>query len=613
MRQFIFLLLCIGFTFAHMDLQYTDRFTSEKMTRCECEGVASIKSFMALIEENEGTLTSAEITARTYFNAISVNFYADVPEGASLQFEVSARDNSYNWSEWRAVQNSEGDIHFDNSHDTYRYRVVFTRSADGHSPKLHEVQISYDYVVPMMLQEETIVQQQSRGVRKPSIISRSDWGARQPKKGYSYHSPRKLTIHHTYRPLASNFKGSSTIRGIQNYHMDNNGWSDIGYHFLIGTYSSGSTVIYQGRPENVIGAHTGGANTNNVGVNLIGDYDMENVHPNGYKAMISTLAWLCDKYGISSNSIYGHKDFSSTLCPGRGLYDILPQIRRDVANHIARGGETEQLDSAATGTLIGAVYDSNKGSSARLGGATVTLSSGTKQTTGSDGIFRFQVSPGTYSYTVSKSGYKSNSSSRAVGSGETVWGSLGLSGGSGSPSKSLSGSHWVKFFPPSRQIKDLKDPFRGNMTRFYNALRSAGANVSISNTLRPPQRAFLMHWAYRIAKEGYNPRSVPAKSGVNIEWWHGSTSKSVSAARAMVSSYGIVYRPALSSNHIRGDAIDMSVTWSGTLKIKDANGRTVSIGSPRSGASNRTLWSVGKTYGVLKLASDAPHWSRNGR
>ena len=150
------------------------------------------------------------------------------------------------------------------------------------------------------------------------------------------------------------------------------------------------------------------------------------------------------------------------------------------------------------------------------------------------------------------------------------------------------------------------------MQRFYNALRNAGANVSISNTLRPPQRAFLMHYAYRISKEGLDPRRVPAKSGVNIEWWHGSTSKSVSAARAMVSAYGIVYRPSLTSNHIRGQAIDMSITWSGTLRIKKANGTTVSIGSPRSGASNRTLWDVGASYGVYKLASDAPHWSHNG-
>lgn len=271
-----------------------------------------------------------------------------------------------------------------------------------------------------------------------------------------------------------------------------------------------------------------------------------------------------------------------------------------------------QQGERATGTLIGAVYDKNQGTGSRISGAVVTLSNGQKATTGSDGIFRFDISAGNYSYTISKSGYKSGSSSKYVPANETTWGSVGIEGSSSSPGKKLSGASWVQLFPPSRSIDDLDSSFRGNMTRFYNALKSAGASVYISNTLRPAQRAFLMHWSYRIAKEGYDPRNVPTKSGVDIEWWHGSTSASVAAARDMVNAYGIVYRPALTSNHIRGLAIDMNISWNGTLYIKDANGKTVSVGSPNSGSSNSTLWSVGRTYGVLKLDSDPPHWSSNG-
>jgi hypothetical protein len=57
----------------------------------------------------------------------------------------------------------------------------------------------------------------------------------------------------------------------------------------------------------------------------------------------------------------------------------------------------------------------------------------------------------------------------------------------------------------------------------------------------------------------------------------------------------------------------MSISWSGTLAIKDANGRTVSIRSePRTGAGNRDLHRVGRSYGAIKLVSDPPHWSDNG-
>ena len=76
--------------------------------------------------------------------------------------------------------------------------------------------------------------------------------------------------------------------------------------------------------------------------------------------------------------------------------------------------------------------------------------------------------------------------------------------------------------------------------------------------------------------------------------------------------YGIAHRPSLTSLHIFGKAIDMSVEWDGALKIKQKNGSKKTIGSlPRTGL-NHELWAVGATYGVLKLPSDQPHWSSTG-
>lgn len=60
----------------------------------------------------------------------------------------------------------------------------------------------------------------------------------------------------------------------------------------------------------------------------------------------------------------------------------------------------------------------------------------------------------------------------------------------------------------------------------------------------------------------------------------------------------------------------MSLTWRGTVSVKDANGKTVQINTtPRTGMS-RQLIEIGATYGVKKYAGsgrDAPHWSNNGR
>lgn len=176
----------------------------------------------------------------------------------------------------------------------------------------------------------------------------------------------------------------------------------------------------------------------------------------------------------------------------------------------------------------------------------------------------------------------------------------------------LSGPQWVQRFPTSRSIFDLKPPFLAKMTAFHNALIAAGARVSIAATLRPAERAFLMHFSFKIANQGQNPQTVPRMAGVNINWSHGNLTSSRNAARQMVAGYGIAFPPALNSIHIQGGAIDMEISWDGTLQIKDATGATKSIGSPRNGRSNTVLHQVGRTYGVIKLLSDPPHWSVNG-
>lgn len=182
----------------------------------------------------------------------------------------------------------------------------------------------------------------------------------------------------------------------------------------------------------------------------------------------------------------------------------------------------------------------------------------------------------------------------------------------------LSGADWVNQFPTSRDVEDLASPFRENVRSFLAALQTAGATVTIAATYRPAERAYLMHYAYRIAREGLNPRDVPARNGVDIEWVHRKANNQVdlvaskNAAEDMVLAYGIVYRPALNSQHTRRLAIDMTITWSGTLSIKNGRGRTVDItSSPRTG-QNGELHAVGQTYNVVKLVSDPPHWSADG-
>jgi hypothetical protein len=181
-----------------------------------------------------------------------------------------------------------------------------------------------------------------------------------------------------------------------------------------------------------------------------------------------------------------------------------------------------------------------------------------------------------------------------------------------------SGIVWVERFPTGKSTDTLADGFRQKCEAFLAALGNAGATVSISATLRPPERAYLMHWSFVINTGEVDPEDVPPHAGVDIEWVHrkpnGSPDLAASraAAAAMVHGYDIAHRPSLTSLHIFGKAIDMSIDWNATLKIKQKNGTQKTIGSlPRTGL-NHELWAVGGTYGVIKLPEDEPHWSSSG-
>jgi hypothetical protein len=174
-----------------------------------------------------------------------------------------------------------------------------------------------------------------------------------------------------------------------------------------------------------------------------------------------------------------------------------------------------------------------------------------------------------------------------------------------------SGAAWIARFPDSADPATLVEPFQSNVRAFLSALTTAGAVVSIETTFRPPKRVYLMHWAYEVAK-GYNPATVPSEPGVDIGWLHrradGSPDPAASKAAAadMVSAYKIVHAPSLGSRHQFGRAIDMNVTWTGSLTIVNGHGTTVTL------ATNAELHTVGATFGVIKLVTDAPHWSDDG-
>ncbi|MES0020230.1 hypothetical protein [Mesorhizobium sp. M0036] len=165
----------------------------------------------------------------------------------------------------------------------------------------------------------------------------------------------------------------------------------------------------------------------------------------------------------------------------------------------------------------------------------------------------------------------------------------------------------------------LADDFRSGCVSFIAAIRAGGGNVTVNSTRRPAERAYLMHYSWRIHKKTINPQNVPSKTGVDIDWVHRNSDgtvnieKSRNAATAMVEKYDIAFQPSLTSRHVTGHAIDMSIGWRGDLKVQAKDGTEKAISTlPRDGF-NLSLRKVGKSYGVTKHSSDPPHWSTDGK
>lgn len=187
-----------------------------------------------------------------------------------------------------------------------------------------------------------------------------------------------------------------------------------------------------------------------------------------------------------------------------------------------------------------------------------------------------------------------------------------------------SGLFWVTWAnihaPASKDLEDLVEPFRTNARSFIKALRDAGATVAVTNTLRSPRRAYLFHWCWRVSQGHATAAQADADpmAGIDILWNHGADTASKAGALEMATGFGLALPPrstnppSKTTNHGTGRAIDITVTWTGTISVKKADNTIVAVPFNANVNANTALHAVGASYGVNKLTTDAPHWSADG-
>lgn len=186
----------------------------------------------------------------------------------------------------------------------------------------------------------------------------------------------------------------------------------------------------------------------------------------------------------------------------------------------------------------------------------------------------------------------------------------------------LSGKTWWNAnqakYPNSTKVEDLSSTFKPKAEKFIAALKAAGASTRFTATLRSRARADLMYYCWQVGKMGMDAATVPAIDGVDIIWDHGDAEKSKKGALEMHDAFeiaGVVAKPG-NSNHLTGNAMDMYISWTGTLKIKNASDEEVTIEGAPTDETNEKIQEVGATYGCKNGAKtlDEPwHWSPTGK
>ncbi len=114
----------------------------------------------------------------------------------------------------------------------------------------------------------------------------------------------------------------TTLEDIRRWHVVGNGWRDIGYHLVI-LHPAGclkppkaaSELIVAGRPDQLVGAHTRGFNTNSLGICLVSG-PASPLHGWQKEALAECLEALLKTHKLSWSQVFVHSDFAKTACPG---------------------------------------------------------------------------------------------------------------------------------------------------------------------------------------------------------------------------------------------------------------------------------------------------------
>jgi hypothetical protein len=238
----------------------------------------------------------------------------------------------------------------------------------------------------------------------PAIVPRLSWGANESiRRSAPSYAPslRFAVVHHTAGTNSyTRAQSAAIVRGIQLYHVQGNGWHDLGYNFLVDKYGQVFEGRYGGIDKPVVGAHAEGFNTGSVGVAVLGNYGGLGITQAAADALVKLVAWRLDVAHVDPlttfswpsggspkfprgipvflRTVAGHRDTGFTSCPGDRLYARLNEL----AGQVAATGLPKLYTPVVRGRLGGPIRFTGRLSLALPWTVTVTDAIGNKIATG---------------------------------------------------------------------------------------------------------------------------------------------------------------------------------------------------------------------------------------